>query len=75
MSNALARSDGAATAVRIGIGVGLTAATAVSAYHGYRRNRSIGWALVWGAMGFLFPVMTPTIALAQGFGQPATEAR
>jgi hypothetical protein len=42
---------------------------AASAFHGYKRNQSIGWALAWGAMGALFPVITPTIALAQGFGE------
>ncbi len=47
----------------------LTASVAASAYHGYRRNRSLGWALVWGFMGGLFPVFTPAIALAQGFGE------
>jgi len=42
----------------------------LSAYHGYRRNRSIGWAAWWAFCGGLFPVVTPAIALAQGFGQP-----
>ena len=41
-----------------------------SAYHGYRRNDSVGWAIWWGLMGGIFPVVTPAIALAQGFGQP-----
>lgn len=45
-----------------------TASTAALAYHGYRRNNSIGWALVWALFGGLFwPVSVP-IALAQGFG-------
>lgn len=42
---------------------------AASGYHGYRRNQSIGWAAVWFALGSIFPVVTPVIALAQGFGQ------
>lgn len=43
-----------------------------SAFHGYRRNRgSIGWALGWGFLGGLFPIVTPAIAFAQGFGKPA----
>lgn len=46
-----------------------TASMAASAYHGYKRNDSVGWALVWGLCGALFPVITPTIALAQGFGK------
>jgi hypothetical protein len=46
------------------------ASTGLSAYHGYKRNESIGWALWWGFCGGLFPVVTPAIAFAQGFGQP-----
>lgn len=46
-----------------------TASMAASAFHGYKRNQSIGWALWWGLMGATFPVITPTIALAQGFGE------
>lgn len=47
-----------------------TASMAASAYHGYKRNNSIGWAIGWGALGALFPIITPAIALAQGFGKP-----
>lgn len=47
-----------------------TVSMAVSAYHGYKRNDSIGWALAWGLLGSLFPVITPVIAVAQGFGKP-----
>lgn len=43
----------------------------LSAYHGYRRNQSIPWALVWAVMGGALPVVTPAIAFAQGFGQRA----
>jgi hypothetical protein len=46
-----------------------TASMALSAYHGYKRNDSVGWALVWGLLGGTFPVITPVIAVAQGFGQ------
>lgn len=46
-----------------------TASLALSAYHGYKRNDSVGWALWWGLMGGMFPVITPTIALAQGYGK------
>ena len=42
---------------------------ALCTYHGYKRNDSVGWALGWGALGSLFPVVTPVIALAQGFGK------
>jgi hypothetical protein len=48
------------------------------AYHGYRRNGSenteltaIGWASAWALCGALFPIVTPAIAIAQGFGKPA----
>jgi hypothetical protein len=45
------------------------ASVGVSAYHGYKRNDSVGWALGWGFLGGLFPVVTPAIALAQGLGK------
>jgi hypothetical protein len=46
----------------------LVSATA-SGFHGYRRNNSLGWGLVWFVMGSVFPIITPVIGLAQGFGQ------
>ena len=46
-----------------------TASMAASAFHGYRRNDSLGWALWWAFMGGLFPIFTPAVALAQGFGK------
>lgn len=46
------------------------ASMAASTYHGYKRNNSVGWAIWWGFMGSLFPVITPVIAVAQGFGKP-----
>lgn len=43
---------------------------AAGAYHGYKRNReSIGWAIGWGLLGSMFPVITVPIAVAQGFGK------
>jgi hypothetical protein len=42
-----------------------------SAYHGYKRSRgSVGSAVGWGLLGFFFPIITPAVALAQGFGKP-----
>lgn len=41
---------------------------ALATYHGYRRTQSVGWALGWGFLGALFPLVTVPIALAQGFG-------
>lgn len=45
------------------------ASGAAGAYHGYRRNQSIGWGLWWFLMGSIFPIVTPVIALAQGYGK------
>lgn len=50
-------------------GVISTVSMAASAYHGYKRNDSVGWAIGWGLLGALFPIITPTIAVAQGFGK------
>lgn len=46
-----------------------TVSMAASAYHGYKRNQSVGWALWWGFCGGAFPVITPVIAVAQGYGK------
>jgi hypothetical protein len=51
-------------------GVLAISSAAVSAYHGYKRNDSLGWAVWWFFMGSVFPVFTPVIALAQGYGKP-----
>lgn len=53
-----------------------TVSMVASAYHGYKRNdvpggSPIGWAIGWGALGSLFPVITPVVALAQGYAEPA----
>lgn len=45
------------------------ASAGVSAYHGYKRNDSIGWAIGWGFLGGLFPVIVPAIAFGQGLGK------
>lgn len=46
------------------------AATGALAYHGYRRNNSVGWALVWGLFGGLVWPIGVGLAAAQGFGKP-----
>jgi hypothetical protein len=47
------------------------ASVGLSAFHGYRRhNGSVGAAIGWGLLGGLFPVITPAVAFAQGFGKP-----
>lgn len=43
---------------------------AAGAYHGYRRNRSVGWAMWWGFWGGATPFFTVPLSLAQGFGEP-----
>lgn len=40
------------------------------AYHGYKRNNSVGWAVVWGLLGSMVPIIVLPVALAQGFGKP-----
>lgn len=52
-------------------GILVAASVAASAYHGYKRNNSTGWAIWWGFMGLIFPIITPAIAIAQGFGKRA----
>jgi len=67
------------TGVGVGAGAGMyvgwalvsTVSMAASAYHGYVRNKSVPWALWWGLMGGLFPIITPVIAVAQGYGKPS----
>ena len=51
------------------------AGTVAGAYHGYRRNGSIGWALLWSLAGAVVPFVTIPIAVGQGFGEPATQRR
>jgi hypothetical protein len=49
----------------------LSTAGAVSgAYHGYRRNDSVGWAIGWFLLGGIFPFITIPVSLAQGYGKP-----
>jgi len=55
------------------IGILSTLSMAVSAYHGYKRNVNdspILWGIVWGGLGAIFPVITPVIAIAEGYAQP-----
>lgn len=64
-----AMGDGMSDTAMMAVGALSTASMAASAYHGYKRHDSVGWALWWGLMGAMFPVITPTIAVAQGFGK------
>lgn len=45
------------------------AGAVIGTYHGYKRNNSVGWALVWGVLGGMVPIFTIPIALAQGLGK------
>ncbi len=54
--------------------VGATVSGPACAYHGYKRNKSIPWALWWGFAGSVFFPITPVIAVAQGFGKPSDSA-
>lgn len=70
ISNALSWLDTAGKLTSSQIKGGLTiAAAAANAYHGYRRNNSIVWGVVWFACGTIFPIFTSAIALAQGFAK------
>lgn len=45
--------------------------TGAGAYHGFKRNRgSVGWAIVWGLLGGMFPIITVPVAFAQGYAKP-----
>lgn len=54
-------------------GIAGTAAVAALAYHGYRRNNSVGWAVAWALLGGLVWPAGLAVAFAQGFGQPAVQ--
>lgn len=40
------------------------------AYHGYKRNDSIGWAFGWSIFGGMLPIFAIPVYLAQGFAKP-----
>lgn len=45
------------------------AVVGAAAYHGYKRNQSVGWAVAWGLASQLNAPITIGVALAQGFSQ------
>lgn len=64
-------ADGSLNGAGVAVAAVSTASMALSAYHGLKRNRgSIGYAIWWGLMGGMFPVITPVIAFGQGFAEP-----
>lgn len=62
-------SSGLARALRAAYVVAGMAGSAIGAYHGYKRNDSLGWAIGWAFLGGLFPVIVIPVAFAQGFGE------
>lgn len=47
----------------------MVAGTAIGAYHGYKRHRSVGAAIGWALLGGIFPIITIPVAFAQGIGK------
>lgn len=47
------------------------AGTGIGAYHGYKRNNSVGWAIGWALLGGLAPIIVIPVAFAQGIGKRA----
>jgi hypothetical protein len=59
------------------LGLASLAGMGALAYHGYKRNDSVLWAVGWGLLGGAFPVGTViggVIAYGQGFGKPISES-
>lgn len=46
------------------------AGAALGAYHGYKRNNSVGWAFGWFIFGAVLPVLAIPVMFAEGFGKP-----
>lgn len=42
------------------------AGTVVGAYHGWKRDESVGWAIGWALLGGMFPYIVIPVAFAQG---------
>lgn len=45
------------------------AGTGLGAYHGYKRNESVGWAIGWAFFGTILPVIAIPVMFAQGMGR------
>lgn len=45
------------------------AAVGAAVFHGYRRNKSVLWAVAWALAAGFAPVVTTGVAVAQGFGK------
>lgn len=46
-------------------------ASVAGAYHGYRRNNSLGWAIAWFFLSGMFPLIAMPVAFAQGYAKKA----
>jgi hypothetical protein len=55
--------------VRAVYGLFSTAAAVSGAYHGYKRNESVGWAVGWFIFGGLLPMLSVPIMFAEGFAE------
>jgi hypothetical protein len=56
-------------ALKVAWALASVAGGVVGAYHGYKRNDSVGWAIGWSLLGSLFPVIVIPVAYAQGIGE------
>lgn len=55
----------------MGWGILIAVSVAASAYHGFRRSGGdYGTAAGWGLFGLIAPVITPAVALIQGYAKP-----
>ncbi len=59
----------APTALEWALAAAGIASTAGLIYHGYKRNDSIGWAIGWGLLGGIAPIIAWPVAVAQGYGK------
>lgn len=46
-------------------------ASVAGAYHGYKRNNSVGWAVAWFFLSGMFPLIAMPVAFAQGYAKKA----
>ena len=49
--------------------VGSLSGVVLGAYHGYKRNNSVGWAIGWALLGGMFWPFVIPVAFAQGIGK------
>lgn len=45
------------------------AGAGLGAYHGYKRNESVGWAIGWSLFGAVLPIIAVPVMFAQGLGK------